>query len=422
MMVILDASNVRALERLVARNAARRPDVERQAARIVRDVRRRGDAAVLDWTRRLDAGAGALRLSLEPLGSREIEAGWNATPPVVRRAVRTAVRHIRRVARSQVPSPLSVEVTPGVTVRRLVRPLDRVGCYVPGGRYPLPSTLLMTVVPARVAGVREVIVTCPRPSPAVLCAALEAGATSVLRLGGAQAIAALAYGTTSIPRVDKIVGPGNAWVAAAKTIVSADCPIDFQAGPSEIVVYTDDGRRPDWIAADLIAQAEHDPEARAILITSHRTLARRVAAEIHRRMPAAGPARAALARNGAIVVVRSDAEGVALVNRLAPEHLVCDRGRGAEFVAGTIFEGAWSAQAAGDYCTGSNHVLPTGGAARFRGGLSAADFVRVNTVQRLTQDGLKRIAGAVVALADAEGLTAHAESIRVRLRPPARGR
>jgi histidinol dehydrogenase len=286
---------------------------------------------------------------------------------------------------------------------------------VPGGRYPLPSTLLMTAVPARVAGVREVIVCCPRPTDEILAAARAAGVTRIFPIGGAQAIAAMAYGTETIPRVDKIVGPGSAWVAAAKAIVAPDCAIDMHAGPSEIVVYSNRGRA-GWIAADLIAQAEHDPAARAILVTTRRALASAVQREVRAQLPATGPARSSIAANGAIVLAPTSRAAVDVVNRLAPEHLVCDDDeRVDEFIAGTIFVGDWSAQAAGDYCTGSNHVLPTGGAARARGGLSAADFVRVFTVQRLTRAGLRAIGPAVIALAEAEGLTAHADSIRVRL-------
>jgi histidinol dehydrogenase len=287
---------------------------------------------------------------------------------------------------------------------------------VPGGRYPLPSTLLMTVVPARVAGVREIVVVCPRPVPVVLAAAIEAGATRVFAVGGAQAVGALAYGTESIPAVDKVVGPGNAWVAAAKALVARDCGVDLHAGPSEIVIASERGR-PDWIAADLIAQAEHDVDARAIVVTTNRRLARDVAREVAARLPRHGPARRALAGRGAIVVARSLREVVAVVNRLAPEHLVVD-GPGeltGQATAGTVFVGRWSAQAAGDYATGSNHVLPTGGSARFRGGLSAADFVRTSMVQTMTRRGLRTIAPDVIALAEAEGLEAHARSVRARL-------
>ena len=334
----------------------------------------------------------------------------------MRAAIRLAIRNVRRVALEQRPRVFSVDVQPGVRVEQRVQPLERVGCYLPGGRYPLPSTVVMTVTPAVVAGVEDITVACPWPHPAVLCAALEAGATRVLRAGGAQAIAALAYGTRSIARVDKITGPGNAWVAAAKTLVSPDCAIDFQAGPSEIVICADEGRA-DWIAADLIAQAEHDPEARAILITTKRALAREVAAAVAAQMPPAGPARRALRRHGAIVVAGSRDAATRLVNRIAPEHLVCDRAAdAARFnTAGTIFVGRWSAQASGDYVTGSNHVLPTGGAGRFRGGLSTADFVRTFTVQTVTRRGLRAIARPAIALARAEGLTAHAHSIGIRL-------
>jgi histidinol dehydrogenase len=275
----------------------------------------------------------------------------------------------------------------------------------------------MTVTPAVVAGVPDITLMCPRPVPAVLCAALEAGATRVLRIGGAQAIAALAYGTASIPRVDKIVGPGNAWVAAAKTLVAADCGIDFHAGPSEIVVFSDAGPA-EWIAADLIAQAEHDPAARAVFITTRPALADSVHVAVRRTAPRQGPARQALGRHGAVIVARNRQAAIDLIDRLAPEHLVCNRAADADAVrsAGTVFVGRWSAQAAGDYCTGSNHVLPTGGAARFRGGLGAADFVRTFTVQTISPRGLRAIGPHVVALAAAEGLGAHGDSIQMRMR------
>jgi histidinol dehydrogenase len=326
-----------------------------------------------------------------------------------------AARHIRRVARRQIPRAWSVSPTPGVRIEQRVLPLDRVGCYVPGGRYPLPSSLLMTAIPARVAGVREVVAVCPKPDATVFCAAREAGVDRLFRICGAHAVAALAYGTATVPKVDKIVGPGNAYVAAAKALVASDCAIDFFAGPSEIAVLAQGGRA-DWIAADLIAQAEHDPDARAILITPSRRLAKAVAREIARRLPDAGPAPVSLARNGGAVVSRTLDEAIALSQRLAPEHLVCDSDAVARRLtrAGTVFVGAYSAQACGDYVTGSNHVLPTSGAAAGRGGLSAADFVRVTTVQRISAAGLRRIAPFGVALARAEGLSAHAASMSIR--------
>jgi histidinol dehydrogenase len=310
-----------------------------------------------------------------------------------------------------------VTVAPGVVIEQRVEALARVGCYVPGGRFPLPSSLLMAAVPARVAGVKEIVAVCPRPAPAVMAAALEAGVTRLFRVGGAHAVAALAYGTRAIPRVDKIVGPGNRWVAGAKAAVSADCAIDFYAGPTEIAIVAGSGRS-EWIAADLVAQAEHDPDARSLLITWSRRLASRVAARVDQVAAGQDIVRRSIAAHGAIIVARDEGEALALANRLAPEHLVVDRESLARrrLVAGAVFVGPYTAQAAGDYATGSNHVLPTAGAARFRGGLSASDFVRVMAVQRVTRSGLRRLAPTIVPLARAEGLLAHAESVEVRLR------
>jgi histidinol dehydrogenase len=275
----------------------------------------------------------------------------------------------------------------------------------------------MSAIPARIAGVKEIVALCPRPDPVVLAAALDAGVDRFFKVGGAHGVAALAYGTKSIPRVDKIVGPGSAYVAAAKHLVSGDCAIDFFAGPSEIAIVSSAGR-PDWIAADLIAQAEHDPDARALLITPVRRLARAVAGEIEKQMPRRGPARVALSRHGGAIVTRSLDETIELAQRLAPEHLVCDSDIVAARLtrAGTVFVGHYSAQAAGDYVTGSNHILPTAGNAAARGGLSAADFVRVATVQHVSGAGFRRIAPAGITLAEAEGLSAHAQSMRLRLR------
>ena len=401
-MRILDASNTSAIDRLAVRDASRDPAIAQQARTIVADVRRRGDGAVARWMKRLDGVSPPFAVT-----RRELDAGWRATPTEVRRAIRVAVKNVRCVANAQMPRPFRVAPMPGIRVEQRVDALSRVACYVPGGRFPLPSTVVMTVVPAVVAGVGDVIVLCPRPVPVVLAAALEAGASSVYRLGGAQAIAAVAYGTQTMAPVEKIVGPGNAWVTAAKTIVAADCAIDFRAGPSEIVVWSETGDA-EWIAADLLAQAEHDPHARAMLVTSSRRLASAVARAMARR--------GELPANVAAIVARTRREAIALVNRIAPEHLVCDRAADAAACrAGATFVGPWTAQAAGDYCTGSNHVLPTGGEARFRGGLSAADFVRTVSIQTLDRRGLARIGPAVVALAEAEGLRAHADSIRIRM-------
>jgi len=408
---IVNATNRRAVEALLSPERTRDAATERSVAAIVSDVRRHGDRAVLKYARTLDNLAGPVEISQD-----EMRAAAADVPRPVRAAIRTAARNIRAVAKRQVPRPWRASIMAGVSVEQRVVPLDRVGCYVPGGRYPLPSSLLMTAIPAVVAGVREVVAVCPRPEPVVMAAALEAGVSRLFRLGGAHAVAALAYGTASVPRVDKIVGPGNRWVAAAKALVASDCGIDFYAGPSEILIVSSRGRA-DWIATDLIAQAEHDPDARAVLITPSRRLASQVAAEVSARMPADGPARQSLRNHGGIIVTRSTREAMALANEAAPEHLVVDDEKLASQVrcAGSLFVGNWSAQVAGDYAIGSNHVLPTAGAARVRGGLSAADFVRQITVQRLTRSGLSRIGRSVVDLARAEGLNAHAASIVVRL-------
>ena len=417
-MRIISSANTRAVAALLDRRPRRDPALLRRVARIVDRVRRGGDRELLSFARRLDG----LRQPLE-VTREEIETGAAQVPANVRRAIRAAARNIRAVARRQVPAAWSVSPVDGVSIAQRVTPLDIVGCYVPGGRYPLPSSLLMTALAASVAGVKTIVAVCPRPAPVVLAAALEAGVTRLFRIGGAHAIAALAYGTRTIPRVDKIVGPGNAWVAGAKALVAADCAIDFFAGPSEIAIVSTRGRA-SWIAADLLAQAEHDPDARAILMTPSRRLATAVARELRRQMPAQGPARQALARNGGIIVTKSLDEAVGLIERLAPEHAVCDSSAVASRLtrAGTVFVGSNSAQACGDYVTGSNHVLPTMGAAASRGGLSAADFVRISTVQTITAGGLRAIAPAAITLAKAEGLTAHAASIAIRVARRPNGR
>src|SRR5688500_14096650 len=404
MIKIVDSSNGRGVRALLAPERVRDADTERQVATIVADVRREGDAAVVRYARALYHLSGPFEVP-----PQEMRAEAARVPAAVRRAIAQAARHIRMVAARQVPRGWQVQVADGVTVEQRVVPLDRVGCYVPGGRYPLPSSLLMTAIPAVAAGVGEVVAVCPRPAPVVMAAALEAGVSRLFRVGGAHAAAALAYGTRTIPRVDKIVGPGNRYVSAAKALVASDCGIDFYAGPTEIVIVAARGPAA-WIGADLIAQAEHDPDARAVLITPSRALAARVAAQV--------AARASHRAHGGIIVTRTRAEAIELANAAAPEHLVVDDDRQAARgrCAGSLFVGRWSAQVAGDYAIGSNHVLPTAGASRVRGGLSAADFVRQITVQRLTRAGLKRIGQSVVDLATAEGLTAHAESVAIRLR------
>ena len=276
------------------------------------------------------------------------------------------------------------------------------------------STLLMTVIPAQVAGVQNIRVVSPQPRPEVLAAAGMLGVREVYRIGGAQAIAALAYGTGSIPRVDKIVGPGNLYVTCAKKLVSFACAIDFLAGPTEVVIVSDTGK-PEFIAADLVAQAEHDPEALAAFITTREELGRRVARAVEKLSRRNAVARQSLRRNGIILVSDSRRQSLEWANELAAEHLTVDA-PDVKLVcnAGSVFVGNYSPQAAGDYASGPNHVLPTGGAARFRGGLSVLDFVKLISVQRLSRPGLKKIAPVVESLANSEGLRAHAESIRTR--------
>jgi histidinol dehydrogenase len=411
-MRIVEATNRRAIERLIATAAADDPAFQRRVRGIVSAVRGGGDRALERFARRFDGADGPLEVT-----RGEIRAGAALVDRSVRRAIGQAADNIARVAFRQIPRHADIAVAPGVSVEQRVEPLARVGCYVPGGRFPLPSSLLMTAVPARVAGVREIIAVCPRPEPAVLAAAQEAGVTRLFRVGGAHAVAALAYGTRTVPRVDKIVGPGNRYVAAAKAIVARTCAIDFYAGPTEIVVVAGGGRS-DWIAADLVAQAEHDPDARAIFITWDRPLASRVAKAVERQSAARSIARRSLSSHGVVVVARNADDAMALANQFAAEHLVVDRESLIKqpVTAGAVFVGPYAAQAAGDYATGSNHVLPTSGMARSRGGLSAADFVRVMSVQRVTRAGLARLAETILPLARAEGLDAHAKSVEMRLR------
>jgi len=408
---IVNSSNNRAKRSLLNRTKNGDKKLENRVASIIRDVRRRGDRAVNDYARRFDGLSEPTEVSMN-----EVYETAKDAPKAVQKAIRKAGNHIRRVAKRQVPNGWTLSVVPGVTVEQRVTPLKRVGCYVPGGRYPLPSSLLMTSIPAKVAGVSEVIAVCPRIDPSICTAALEAKVSRLFRIGGAHAIAALAYGTKNIPQVDKIVGPGSAYVATAKALVANDCPIDFYAGPTEIVIVASSGKA-SWLAADLIAQAEHDPNARSILLTPNVKLAKAVAESVDRLLPEHPNAKPSIKQWGVVMVTENIKEAIVLANDLAPEHVVCDRETVAKKItkAGTIFVGSYSAQALGDYATGSNHVLPTSGAARFRGGLSALDFVRINSVQRATRSGLQRLAPTAISLANAEGLIGHAASVVTRL-------
>ena len=386
--------------------------------RIVADVRKRGDRALLRYAAEFDGLEDAAELRITP---EEMAAAWDAIDPALREALTTAAEQIRAFAVSQLPASWSESPIEGLTTGQLVRSLGSVGCYVPSGLHPLPSTLLMTAIPAQVAGVERIAVVSPKPAPETLAAAHLLGITEFYRLGGAHAVAALAYGTASLKRVDKIVGPGNLYVTAAKRLVAFDCAIDMLAGPTEIVVTSERGDA-GAIAADLVAQAEHDPEALAIFITTQNDLAKEVMAEVKLRSRDNAVARQALDRNGLVLIASSVDEARQITNRLAPEHLTVDAARDLEWVwnAGSAFVGRWSAQPMGDYISGPNHTLPTGGMARVRGGLSVNDFVKLITVQQYNAQALRALGPKAALLADAEGLTGHAEAIRTRLSPAVR--
>ena len=401
---------VRAVEERGAHDLA---EVEPAARRIVSNVRRKGDSALRRYAQRWD-GLG----SSEPLRVPEtdLHEAWQRTRPELQDAIAQAAGNIRTYCEWQKPEEWRREIQPGVSVGQLVRPIEAVGCYVPGGRYPLPSTLLMTVIPAQVARVPRIRVVSPRPAQATLAAAAFLGVREFYRVGGAQAIAALAYGTKSIPRVNKIVGPGNRYVTAAKKLVAFDCAIEFLAGPTEAVFISKEGEGdPVFIAADLVAQAEHDPDALCILLTTSRRLAKTVQTEVQRRTRANPIAGQSLSRRGAILLVASLDQAVETANRIAPEHLTLPPALvPAVQNAGSIFVDEFTPQSAGDYISGPNHVLPTGAMARVRGGLSVLDYVRIVSCQEVSREGIRRIAAPAMTLAEAEGLRGHAESLRVR--------
>jgi len=386
--------------------------------RIVADVRKGGDAALDEWTKKLD-GRDLARDGVW-ISRKEYVAARKRVSREFLHAAAHAAENVRRVAEQQKPREWNLQVEPGVRVGQIVRPIETIGCYIPGGRFALVSTLLMTVVPAQVAGVRRIIAVCPRPNDELLAVAGMLGITEIARVGGAQAIAALAYGTKRIARVEKIFGPGNRYVTAAKQIVSADCAIDLPAGPTEAVVLANRGN-PRWIAADLLAQAEHAADTGSFLVTTSARFAKRVQEEVGEQLaslPKENPAQTSIRKSGAILLARTWKEACEFVNRFAPEHLSLPEG-GASALhaihsAGTVFLGPLSAQAFGDYASGSNHVLPTGGWARRRGGLSTEDFLKRISVQRIDRKGYQRLTSDVETLARAEGLQAHANAIEVR--------
>ena len=381
--------------------------------RIVAQVRRSGDGALFCFAAEFDGlnDPGRFRIS-----AQEMLDAWEAIDPALRDAIKTAAKQIRTFAQQQMPKSWTKSSGEGLNVGQLVRPLGSVGCYVPSGRHPLPSSLLMTAIPAQVAGVQRIVAVSPRPALETLAAAHLLGIKEFYRVGGAHAIAALAYGTRSLPRVDKIVGPGNLYVTAAKRLVAFDCAIDMLAGPTEIVVTTERGN-PAEVAADLVAQAEHDPEALAVFVTTREDLAANVVFQVREQSRNNAVARDALGRNGVVIVAGTLEEAHAITNRLAPEHLTVDSAEDVDWVtsAGSVFVGRWSAQPMGDYISGPNHTLPTGGMARVRGGLSVNDFIKLITVQQYSAEGIERLGPQAALLADAEGLSAHGAAIRLRV-------
>jgi histidinol dehydrogenase len=411
MIRILEASDN---QDLVVRRTVRLAEAEHTVAPIIEAVRRSGDVAALEYARRFDGFEGdSFRITPE-----ECDRAKNDCAGDFLEAVEAAACNIRDYAMKQIPAERLEDCGDGRRLGHIVRPLDSAGAYIPGGRYPLPSTLLMTVLPAQVAGVPGIAVCCPRPSKEILGICAMLGLEDVFRIGGAQAIAAMAYGTETIPKVERIVGPGNIYVAAAKKLVAGDVMIDFVAGPTEIVIIAQDGN-PRWLAADMLAQAEHDVEASSILLTTSRALAEAVAVQVKTQLedlPTAAVAREAIENNSAILICESPAQAVNFANLMAPEHLALyDIHLLPEIRnAGSVFIGPYSPEAAGDYASGPNHVLPTAGAARLRGGLAALDFVKVISVQQLTAAALMTLTPTITTLARAEGLEAHARSVEVR--------
>lgn len=399
---------------VLARRTVRLEEAEATVRPILNAIQAEGDAALFRYSQQFDGvEAGRLRVSED-----ELKRAAERLSREVLRALETASKNIREFATTQLPKEHFEEFSPGRKLGQIIRPLEAVGCYIPSGRYPLPSTLLMTAILAQAAGVPRIVIASPRPTDEILGAAHLLGIHDVFRMGGAQAIAAMAYGTATVPRVDRIVGPGNIYVAAAKKLLAGEVGIDFVAGPTEILILSASGN-PRTIAADMLAQAEHDTDASAVLITTSEALAHAVQMQIEDQLsnlPTAGVARVSIERNSAIILVPDLEIGIKLTNDFAPEHLslhepsLLNRVRN----AGTVFLGENSPESAGDYAAGPSHVLPTSGVARLRGGLSAADFVKVIAIQQLSPAALHELAPAITTLARAEGLEAHARAVEVR--------
>ncbi len=414
------------LEALLSSSAGPDEALDRVVLNILQDVRQRGDAAVIEYTQRFDQREA--RADQLEIATAELEAALAKIPPSLRKALEQAARRIRSYHEHQLVRSWSYEDDAGNTLGQRVLALDRVGVYVPGGKAAYPSSVLMNVIPAVVAGVQEIVMVVPAPggelAPLVLAAASVAGVDRVFSIGGAQAIAALAYGTETVPAVDKIVGPGNRYVAAAKRLVFGRVGIDMLAGPSEVLILSDGSGDPDWVAMDLFAQAEHDEDARAILVCNDDAFIRSVKQSMARLLPTMqrkAIIEGSLGRNGALIKVRDLEEGIALINRLAPEHLQLSVAAPEALLAevrhaGAVFMGHHAAEAIGDYCAGPSHVLPTGGSARFSSPLGVYDFQKRSSIIGCSASSVASLAAIAAELARAEGLSAHARSAELRMK------
>jgi len=413
------------LARVRERNVVLDADLMSQVQSIIDEVRRRGDAALIDYANRFDGCV--MQESELRIGEDELDRiAANADASVVE-ALREAIGHVRRFHEYELQESWEIETEDGVRLGQRITPIERAGLYVPGGTASYPSSVVMNVVPAQVAGVKRIVVATPprslRENPAVAAALVQLGIKEVYAVGGAQAIAALAYGTGTVPRVDKITGPGNRYVVAAKKLVFGTVGIDSIAGPSEVVIIADDTARAEFVAADLLAQAEHDDDASAILITTSEQLANEVSVEVSRQaesLPRRATVEKSLAQHGAVLLVDDLSEACEIVNQLAPEHLEIvtrdDETLAAKILhAGAIFLGSYTPEVVGDYFAGPNHVLPTAGASRFSSALGIYDFLKRTTVLRYSREALRRSANKIATLAKAEGLDAHARSAEIRL-------
>jgi len=414
------------LESLLSWDSVANTGVQDTVDEIIRRIRAEGDPALLEYTERFDRLSLSSVAELE-LGKDALQAAVNRIDPELRQALETAAERIHAYAEHQKMASWSYTEADGTVLGQQITPLDRVGIYVPGGKAAYPSSVLMNAIPARVAGVGEVVMVVPTPdgvvNDTVLAAAHIAGVDRVFRLGGAQAVAALAYGTETVPPVDKIVGPGNIFVAAAKRAVFGKVGIDMIAGPSEILIVSDGQSNPDWIAMDLFSQAEHDEQAQSILVSPDAAFLDAVAASIEKLIesePRAKIIRTALKSRGALIQVTDMDEAIAMINRIAPEHLelsFADAGKrlGEIRHAGAIFVGHYTAEALGDYCAGPNHVLPTSGTARYSSPLGVYDFQKRSSIIQCSPEGSARLGKVASVLAEAEGLSAHAQSARYRV-------